>query len=181
MCACASISGTQCKHVMPVCVNMCVCFCVCVCVCVCVCININTHIHTHAHTHIYIYIYREKERERVPATYHRVCGAHTSCLRVFVYICQVCVCVPAPHHRVHDAHTSCLCRDWSSHASRTRMMPSRQTYTARRRSHDGATAGTVLERGMLSQPQVDARPPFSHCAASTAAGSSWPARGRSLL
>ena len=38
-------------------------------------------------------------------------------LYVYIYINRECV--PAPHHRVHDAHTSCLCRDWSSHASRT--------------------------------------------------------------
>jgi len=60
-----------------------------------------------------------------PLRLNRVCGAHTSCLCLYINIhiqLCVCVCVPAtyPSHRVHDAHTSqCLCRDWSSHASRT--------------------------------------------------------------
>ena len=93
--------------------------------CLCVCVNICMYVCMYACMHVHIHTHREKECVCVC-----VCACDLSSgmrcsyvLLVFVCVCvyiyEVCVCVPAPHHRVHGAHASCLCRDWSSHASRT--------------------------------------------------------------
>ena len=59
-----------------------------------------------------------------------VCVCVCVCVRACVYTERECVCVPAPHCRVHGALASCLCRDWSSHASRTMSSIKTNVYDA---------------------------------------------------
>ena len=54
--------------------------------------------HTYMYVCMYVCIYIYVSyiyRECVPATYHRVCGAHTSCLRLYICICMLSMCVCA--------------------------------------------------------------------------------------